>query len=110
MLTPSFITLVGPIVPLLKWKDEDDVLSRANNTTTGLGGAVWSADIDRAKRIASGINAGTIWINSAEKPLPQAHLAGRKESGVGGEWGREGLGVYCNVKTIHHYQNSVSKE
>ncbi|KAM6511155.1 hypothetical protein FALCPG4_016157 [Fusarium falciforme] len=100
----------GPIVPLLKWKDEDDVLSRANNTTTGLGGAVWSADIDRAKRIASGINAGTIWINSAEKPLPQAHLAGRKESGVGGEWGREGLGVYCNIKTIHHYQNPVSKE
>lgn len=94
---------------MLKWKDEEDVLSRANNTTTGLGGAVWSADVSRAKRIASQIDAGAIWINSGEMPLPQAHLAGRKESGVGGEWGREGLAVYCHLKTVHHYQRPVAK-
>ncbi|KAJ4152083.1 hypothetical protein NW765_017592 [Fusarium oxysporum] len=99
----------GPIVPLLKWKNEHEVLARANNTKTGLGGAVWSSDLERARRIAAGINSGTVWINSAERPLPQAHLAGRKESGVGGEWGREGLTAYCNVKTIHHYKHSVSR-
>ncbi|KAM5376266.1 hypothetical protein ACJZ2D_005637 [Fusarium nematophilum] len=94
----------GPIVPLLKWKDEDEVIQRANDTLTGLGGAVWSKDIGRARRLADRIEAGTIWINSFEKPLPQAHLAGYKESGLGGEWGREGLRAYCKPKVIHLYK------
>ncbi|KAF5003844.1 hypothetical protein FDECE_9637 [Fusarium decemcellulare] len=95
----------GPIVPLMKWTDEDEVIRRANDTLTGLGGAVWSKDIDRARRLADRIEAGTIWINSFEKPLPQAHLAGYKESGLGGEWGRRGLLAYCKPQVIHQYKS-----
>ncbi|KAF5636131.1 aldehyde dehydrogenase (NAD+) mitochondrial [Fusarium sp. NRRL 52700] len=97
----------GPIVPLMKWKTEDEVIERANNTLSGLGGAVWSKDVENAQRLADRIEAGTIWINSFEKPLPQAHLAGHKESGVGGEWGRRGLGVYCQPQVIHCYKSRV---
>ncbi|RKL17103.1 hypothetical protein BFJ68_g4608 [Fusarium oxysporum] len=97
----------GPIVPLMKWKTEDEVIKRANNTLSGLGGAVWSKDVDHAQRLADRIEAGTIWINSFEKPLPQAHLAGHKESGVGGEWGRRGLSVYCQPQVIHCYKSKV---
>ncbi|KAM6524522.1 hypothetical protein FALCPG4_010132 [Fusarium falciforme] len=100
----------GPIVPVLSWSDEDKLLSRVNDTTTGLGGAVWSSDIDRAHRIASRIHAGTVWINSFEKPLPQAYLAGHKESGVGGEWGRHGLLSFCNPQIFHYYKSPVASK
>ncbi|KAI1869892.1 uncharacterized protein JN550_005482 [Neoarthrinium moseri] len=97
----------GPIVPVMKWKDEDDVIRRANDTLTGLGGAVWSNDLTRAQAIADRIEAGTVWINSFEKPLPQAHLSGYKESGLGGEWGREGLSAYTKPQVIHCYKAPV---
>ncbi|KAJ4250918.1 hypothetical protein NW762_011568 [Fusarium torreyae] len=97
----------GPIVPLLKWRDESEVISRANDTPSGLGGSVWSRDIERARRLANQIEAGTVWINSFEKPLPQAHLAGHKESGLGGEWGRKGLLAYCKSKVTHFYKSKI---
>jgi acyl-CoA reductase-like NAD-dependent aldehyde dehydrogenase len=51
----------GPIVPLLTWKDEDDVVKRANNTKMGLGASVWSKDLDEAARIAKQLDAGSVW-------------------------------------------------
>ncbi|KAM5343922.1 hypothetical protein ACJ41O_012459 [Fusarium nematophilum] len=98
----------GPIVPVQPWSDEDELISRVNDVSSGLGGAVWSSDIENAHRLASRIEAGTVWINSFEKPLPQAYLAGHKESGVGGEWGRQGILSYCNPQMIHFYKNSVA--
>ncbi|KAF3358303.1 hypothetical protein VdG1_02789 [Verticillium dahliae VDG1] len=97
----------GPIVPVMKWSDEDDLISRVNDTTTGLGGAVWSKDLVRAHHLASRIEAGTVWINSFEKPLPQAYIAGQKESGIGGEGGRQGLHAFLNPKMIHLYKAPV---
>ncbi|KAG5655679.1 hypothetical protein KAF25_009178 [Fusarium avenaceum] len=97
----------GPIVPVLKWRDETEVIDRANDTPSGLGGSVWSRDIDRAQRLARQIEAGTIWINSFEKPLPQAYLSGHKESGLGGEWGRKGLLAYCKSKVTHLYKSKI---
>ncbi|KAH8886544.1 aldehyde dehydrogenase [Thozetella sp. PMI_491] len=98
----------GPILPVLKWRDEDEVIARVNDTDTGLGGAVWTNDTARAERMAERIEAGTIWINSFEKPLAQAHFAGRKESGLGGEWGREGLYAYSLPKAVHFYKTPVA--
>ena len=92
----------GPIVPVMSWTTEDEVISRVNNTTTGLGGAVWSSDTDYAYALAKRIEAGTVWINSFEKPIPQAFFAGHKESGVGGEWGKAGLLSYCKAQSIHY--------
>ncbi|OIW29510.1 aldehyde dehydrogenase [Coniochaeta ligniaria NRRL 30616] len=97
----------GPIVPVMRWKDEDEVIRRANDTRTGLGGAVWSSDLDRAYSIADRIEAGTVWINGFEKPLPQGHLHGYKESGLGGEWGHEGLSAYCRPQVLHCYKAQV---
>ncbi|CAJ0543983.1 Ff.00g040240.m01.CDS01 [Fusarium sp. VM40] len=97
----------GPIVPVLKWRDEAEVIDRANDTPSGLGGSVWSRNIDRAQRMARQIEAGTIWINSFEKPLPHAYLSGHKESGLGGEWGRKGLSAYCKSKVTHLYKSKI---
>lgn len=93
---------------MLRWSDEDDVIRRANDTATGLGGAVWSNDINRAQAIADRIEAGTVWINSMEIPLPQAHLFGYKESGLGGEWGSDGLLSYVKPQVIHCYKAAVT--
>lgn len=100
---------VGPIVPMMVWENEDRVIARANDTLTGLGGSVWCADLDRAQRIANQIEAGTIWINSNEKPRPDAYFSGHKESGIGGEGGRYGLYQYVNTRVVHMYKESVGK-
>ena len=54
----------GPIVPLLKWRDENDVIDRANALRTGLGSSVWSKDITRAEGMARRLEAGSVWVNS----------------------------------------------
>lgn len=99
----------GPIVPILSWSTEQEVITRVNDTLSGLGGSVWSGDPERALRIAQCVQAGTIWINGFEKPLPQGYFSGHKESGFGGEWGVRGLHSYCNVQVIHQYKGDVAK-
>lgn len=86
----------GPIVPLLKWKSEDDVLQRANGLRTGLGASVWSADLERAERMARQLSAGSVWVNSHFDTSPRVPFGGHKESGVGREWGIEGFKQYTN--------------
>ncbi|KAF2483757.1 aldehyde dehydrogenase domain-containing protein [Neohortaea acidophila] len=86
----------GPIVPTQPWSDEEEVIKRANSSLTGLGACVWGKDIERAERIARRLEAGSVFVNSFEKPTPQAVFGGHKESGIGGEWGKEGLKAFCN--------------
>ncbi|KAH8763689.1 aldehyde dehydrogenase domain-containing protein [Diaporthe sp. PMI_573] len=90
----------GPIVPLLSWKDEEDVIYRANDTAMGLGASVWSNDISRATRVAKEIEAGNVWINTHFDLSPIAPFGGHKESGIGSEWGLNGLKAFCNVQTL----------
>ena len=94
---------------MMPWTTEEELLTRVNDTKTGLGGAVWCADHERANRIAKQIEAGTIWINSFEKPLPNAFFAGHKESGICGESGEQGLLAYMNAQVIHLYKNDVRR-
>lgn len=54
----------GPIVPLLKWEDEEDVIARANDSIYGLGASVWSKDMEQCKRIAEKLESGSVWTNS----------------------------------------------
>lgn len=70
---------------------------------------MWPGDPEHAQKIARGIEAGTIWINSVEKPLPQGYFSGHKESGLGGEWDTRGLYSYCNIHVIHCYKGNVGK-
>lgn len=99
------IILAGPIVPLLSWKDEEDVINRANDTNMGLGASVWANDIARATRVAKEIQAGSVWINSHTDLSPMAPFGGHKQSGIGTEWGLNGLKSFCNVQTLFVNKN-----
>ncbi|KAI0389907.1 aldehyde dehydrogenase [Xylariaceae sp. FL0594] len=86
----------GPIVPVLKWSDEQDVIKRANATKLGLGASVWSKDVERAKRMAEQLEAGSIWVNTHFELAPNVPYGGHKESGLGMDWGIVGLQGWCN--------------
>ncbi|KAJ5360321.1 Aldehyde dehydrogenase N-terminal [Penicillium concentricum] len=94
----------GPIIPLTKWSTEDEVISKVNGTDTGLAACVWSDDIGAAERIARKLEVGTVWINSAESPNPNGYMSGWKQSGIGGEWGNQGLLSYCHTQIIQLYK------
>ncbi|KAL7931319.1 aldehyde dehydrogenase [Trichoderma chlorosporum] len=81
----------GPIVPILKWSSEDEVVDRANSLNLGLGASVWSKDLSRAEKMARKLSAGSVWVNSHLDVAPNVPFGGTKESGLGREWGIEGL-------------------
>jgi len=90
----------GPVLPLLKFDDVEEVLARANASDYGLGGSVWSADTDRALAIAERVASGTVWVNETQALSPLAAFGGRRQSGIGVEGGREGLMEYTATQTI----------
>ena len=90
----------GPIVPLLKLSDENDVIDRANALRTGLGASVWSKDLKRAESMARRLEAGSVWVNSHFDVDPKVPFGGHKESGIGMEWGMEGLKHYTNSRSL----------
>ncbi|MCC6917978.1 MAG: aldehyde dehydrogenase family protein [Alphaproteobacteria bacterium] len=90
----------GPVLPLLRFKDIDDVVARANNTDYGLAGSVWSADAEQAKKIGAQLECGTVWINEIHSFGPHIAFGGHKQSGMGVENSLEGLAEYTNSQTI----------
>jgi acyl-CoA reductase-like NAD-dependent aldehyde dehydrogenase len=88
------------VLPLLKFKDIDDVIRRANDTEYGLAASVWSSDIDKATAIAKRIEAGTVWINEIHVFAPNIAFGGHKQSGIGLENSLHGLAEYTNSQTI----------
>ncbi|KAK0622078.1 Aldehyde/histidinol dehydrogenase [Bombardia bombarda] len=90
----------GPIMPILKWRDEEEVLKRANDTNMGLGASVWTKDMDRGRRIADKLEAGTVWINSHFELVSEMPFGGFKWSGIGVDSGVEGLRGWCNVQAL----------
>ena len=88
----------------MKYSTEAEVIRRANDTPTGLGGSVWSGNPGNAERVARQLEVGSVWINAFEAPVAQAFFGGRKESGIGGEWGDEGWKAYCDVQVIHQFK------
>lgn len=91
----------GPILPMLKFNDVDDVVARANASEYGLAGAVWSKDTNAAMEIALQIETGVMWINQNLIMIPGAPFAGHKQSGFGVENGMEGLLEYTVPKSIY---------
>lgn len=90
----------GPVLPLLKFSDIEDVIARANNTEYGLAASVWGKDLATAKSIAERIDAGTVWINEIHSFSPHVAFGGHKQSGIGIENALEGLSEYTNSQTI----------
>jgi len=90
----------GPILPIIKYSDVDDAIRRANDSCFGLGGSIWSKDIQKAKALALRLDCGTAWVNTHSTIQPNAPFGGVKESGVGVEFGLEGLAEYTSIQTV----------
>jgi acyl-CoA reductase-like NAD-dependent aldehyde dehydrogenase len=91
----------GPVLPVLRYADVDDAIARANDSPYGLGGSVWSADLDRAAKVAAKVNSGTIWINKHLDVQPDVPIGGSKQSGIGTEMGQEGLEEFTQRTIIN---------
>ena len=90
----------GPILPIVKFSDVDDVIKRANNSPNGLGGSVWSSDRKNARLLAMRLECGTAWVNDHGAIQPNAPFGGVKQSGFGVEFGSEGLKEFTSIQTI----------
>jgi acyl-CoA reductase-like NAD-dependent aldehyde dehydrogenase len=91
----------GPILPMLKFADVEEVIARANASEYGLAGSVWSADKERALEIARRLETGTVWINQVLNMRPDTPFAGHKQSGFGVENGVEGLLEYMAPQAVY---------
>ncbi|KAF2271644.1 aldehyde dehydrogenase-like protein [Westerdykella ornata] len=91
----------GPFVVISSFKTEEEAVERANDTTYGLGAAVFTQDITRGHRVARRIEAGMVWINSSNDSDVRVPFGGVKQSGIGRELGEAGLEAYTNRKAIH---------
>jgi acyl-CoA reductase-like NAD-dependent aldehyde dehydrogenase len=96
----------GPILPVLKWRDEADVIRRANDTPYGLGASVWGRDLDAVQRIGAQLEAGTVWLNEVHQYSPYQAFGGHKQSGIGCENSLHGLMEYTNWQTITLRKNA----
>jgi len=91
----------GPVLPVLRYTDVDEVIARANTGDYGLGGTVWGKDLDRAVDVAMKIDSGTVWVNK-HLDLPfDIPFGGAKQSGIGREGGDEGLAAYTQGHVVN---------
>ena len=91
----------GPVLPIIKYDDVNDVIERANDTEYGLGGSVWASDVERAYEVAKKVDSGTIWVNKHADLQPHLPFGGIKTSGIGTELGAEGLNEFTQRKVIN---------
>jgi aldehyde dehydrogenase (NAD+) len=90
----------GPVLVVIPYEDEDDAVRIANNSIYGLSGAVWSADEERALRVARRIRTGTIAVNNSQWLDKTRSFGGYKQSGVGREFGVQGFEEYMETKVV----------
>lgn len=90
----------GPALPIIRYTDVEEAIRAANDSENGLGGSVWSKDIAHAKRIASRLECGSVWINKHGAIQPNAPFGGVKASGLGVEFAEEGLKEYTDAQVI----------
>lgn len=93
--------IFGPVMSILQFSDEDEVIARANDTEFGLAAGVFTADIARGHRVISQIKAGTCWINAYNLTPVEVPFGGYKNSGIGRENGRAALEHYSQIKTVY---------
>jgi acyl-CoA reductase-like NAD-dependent aldehyde dehydrogenase len=91
----------GPAIPILKYRTVEEALQRANALDVGLGGSVWGDDPQAAAKIARRLECGTAWVNQHGMPHPMAPFGGVKCSGIGVEFGVDGLKEYTTVQVLN---------
>ena len=92
--------IFGPVVSVISFQDEDDLIKQANDTIYGLSAGIWTRDITRAHRFAKEIKAGVVWINTYNMFNAASPFGGYKQSGYGREMGKHALQMYTNVKSV----------
>jgi acyl-CoA reductase-like NAD-dependent aldehyde dehydrogenase len=91
----------GPVLPIIRYTDVDEVMARANASPFGLGASVWSSNADRAAKHALQVEAGTVWVNKHLDLAPDIPFGGTKTSGLGVELSAEGLREYTQRRIIN---------
>jgi acyl-CoA reductase-like NAD-dependent aldehyde dehydrogenase len=91
----------GPVLPILRYSDIEDAIERANDSEFGLSASVWGGDRAKALEVAARLDVGTVWINKHAEIAPHVPMGGIKSSGLGVEFGQEGLEAYTTVKVIN---------
>jgi len=92
--------IFGPVLSVIKFRDVEEVIERANTTDYGLAAAVWTRDIGKAHAIADRVRAGTVWVNCYDVFDAAAPFGGFKRSGIGRELGEKALDNYTELKTV----------
>jgi acyl-CoA reductase-like NAD-dependent aldehyde dehydrogenase len=92
--------IFGPVVSLIRFKDEAEALAIANDTTYGLAAAVWTNSLQRAHRLITRLRAGTVWVNNYRLVSHALPFGGYKQSGVGREMGPDALHEFTEVKSV----------
>ena len=86
---------------MIKYSDPEDALARANSSSYGLGGSVWSKDAKRATQIAARLESGTAWVNKHLDLGPNIPFGGAKQSGIGVEFSEEGLAEFTQMQVVN---------
>lgn len=92
----------GPVLPVVKFSDVDQVLQNSNQSSYGLGGSVWTKDIALAEKLVEQMQTGTVWINSHSDVSPFSEFGGWKQSGLGFSFGVDGLLQFTKKQAIHY--------
>jgi len=93
--------IFGPVLSVIPYSTVDEAVAMANDSAYGLGGGVWSADREKAVAVARRLRTGTVWINEWHLLSEKAPFGGYKQSGIGREFGAEGLREYMETKHLH---------
>jgi aldehyde dehydrogenase (NAD+) len=93
--------IFGPVLSIIRYGTEEEAVRLANESKYGLGGGVWSRDPEKAMRVARGLRTGTVWINEWHLLNERAPFGGYKQSGIGREFGLDGLKEYTEAKHVH---------
>ena len=91
----------GPILPVLSFDDVEDAIARTNDTDYGLGGSVWTGDVERGVAVASKVQSGTVWVNKWLDMPFDVSFRGAKKSGIGAEDGQKGIEEYAKARIIN---------
>jgi phenylacetaldehyde dehydrogenase len=92
--------IFGPVAAVIPFTEEDDVIRQANDTTYGLGAAVWTQNVGRAHRVGHALQAGTVWVNTYGELDVTSPFGGYKQSGLGKELGAQSMDGYTQIKTV----------